>query len=92
MGFVGNVGATPDIGEVIMQVEHGKVNILDNGKSDSTIDIASKVLTPLLRGYKDLGYFENKISFNSEEEKAVLKVLFPLEFPYIYDLEYSDEL
>lgn len=81
-----------DIGEVIIQMKHGKVNISDNGQSDLTISIASKVLTPLLTGYKDLGYFEDKISFNSEEEKAVLKVLFPLEFPYIYDLEYSDEL
>lgn len=81
-----------DVGEVIIQMKHGKVNILDNGQSDSTISIASKILTPLLTGYKDVSYFEDKLKFNSEEEKAVLKVLFPLEFPYIYDLEYSDEL
>lgn len=81
-----------DIGEVIIEIKHGKVNILDNGQSDSTIDMESRVLTPLLTGYKDFTYFEDKISFNSEEEKAVLRALFPLEFPYIYDLEYSDEL
>lgn len=81
-----------DVGEVIMQIKHGKVNIWDNGQSDSTIAIASKILTPLLTGYKDFSYFEDKVKFNSQEEKAVLKVLFPLEFPYIYDLEYSDEL
>ncbi|WP_234117282.1 GNAT family N-acetyltransferase [Clostridium hydrogenum] len=81
-----------DIGDAIIKLEHGKVNILNVGQSDSTIIISSNVLTQLLTGYKDLSYFEDKISFNSDEDKAVFKVLFPLEFPYIYDLEYSDEL
>jgi len=54
------------------------------------LKIPINILTSVFTGYKDISYYEDKIEFCNKEHYELFKILFPLENPYIWDLEDSD--
>jgi hypothetical protein len=50
------------------------------------------ILTSIYTGYRSIEYFSKDIQFENMRDFEIFKVLFPLENPYIWDLEMSDAL
>ena len=73
-------------------LERGKVTVTNGVKSGEEVEIPINILTSIYTGYKDICYYKREIILKSEVIYEILKVLFPLENPYIWDLEQSDEL
>lgn len=90
--YTGSFNINTEIGKVNFHVERGKVIITSGFKPGWEIEIPINILTAIYTGYRDICYYEGEIIFKGEELEEVFKVLFPLENPYIWDLEQSDEL
>jgi len=90
--YTGDFIINAEIAKVAFNIEKGKVTVTDNFINGVEVNIPIKILTSIFTGYKDIEYYEKQLNFKSEDIKEILKVLFPLENPYIWDLEQSDEL
>jgi len=90
--YSGSFNIKTEIGKVGFNIEKGKVVITNGLSFGEEVEMPINILTSVFTGYKDICYYEDKINFKSEEVKEILKILFPLENPYIWDLEQSDEL
>ncbi|MBC8062021.1 MAG: GNAT family N-acetyltransferase [Clostridiaceae bacterium] len=90
--YTGYFDIKTEIGKVGLNIDRGKVTVTNNFKLGEEVEIPINILTSIYTGYKDINYYERQLKFKNEEIKDILKVLFPLENPYIWDLEMSDEL
>ena len=87
--FTGNFNIVTEIGDVGLNIESGKVKITEVSLDSEEVKIPIKILTSVYTGYKDICYYIRKGVVRDVE---ILKILFPLEYPYIWDLEESDEI
>lgn len=88
----GGINIKSEPGNINISYENSRVSINDYNDKYSSVHIPGNILTSIFTGYKDIDYYREKISFTDEGKFELLKVLFPLENPYIYDLEMSEEL
>lgn len=91
------IGIRTEESSVIIDIKEGKIKIL-NGVEEiqnpikNIIYISMEYLTPIITGYRDVSYFQDKIDFRNQDNYDLLKVLLPLTNPYIWDLEMRQEL
>ena len=76
----------------LTNIEKGKVTVTNDFKSSEEVKIPINILTSIYTGYKDICYYEREMIFKNKVIQEVLEIMFPLENPYIWDLEQSDEL
>ena len=90
--YTGYFNINTEIGKMGLYFEKGKVTVTNGFNSCEEVEIPINILTSIYTGYKDICYYKREINFKNEITYEMLKVLFPLKNPYIWDLEQSDEL
>jgi predicted acetyltransferase len=89
--FTGNINIATSLGGISILINKGKVKVEKKTPSEQDIKIPIKILTSIYTGYKDICYYKEEIDFKGEENYELLKILFPLGNPYVWDLEMSGD-
>lgn len=99
--FTGNYRVMTETAEVIISINKGSIDVIGqteysegnkiSGKSKD-IKIPANILTSVYTGYRNIAYYKNKLKFEDINDFQLFNTLFPIEYPYIWDLEMSDEL
>ena len=90
--YSGVINISTSLGAVRIILQKGKVAIEEKTSDAEDINIPINILTSVYTGYKDICYYKEEIDFKGEENYELLKILFPLGNPYVWDLEMSDEI
>jgi hypothetical protein len=77
--------------KLIIEYDNSKI-IIKNSDANEGSFIPMNILTAILTGYKSIEDYKTEINYIEPKYYELLKVLFPKENPYIYDLEMSEEL
>jgi predicted acetyltransferase len=77
--------------KLIIEYDNSKIIIKDSDVNEGSF-IPINILTAIITGYKSIEYFKEEVNYLEPKYYELLKVLFPKENPYIYDLEMSEEL
>lgn len=98
--FVGNYSIATDIGEVILSINNSKLQIIGQSEFQENnialgkvvdIKIPINILTAVYTGYKNIAYYKDNLKFDKINDFQLFNTLFPIEHPYFWDLEMSDE-
>jgi len=89
--FNGSVSFSSEVGNAELKISDGQVEV-DEWDGNSEISIPSRVLTPIMTGYRGFERFRSDLKDITDNVADLLSVLFPRDTVYMHDLLYIDEM